>query len=73
MNQRVRDDWLHSKDRYDKVGRYTRQKIRFTTPFGDGEGELPVEAGRYRLIWAPVCPWAHRSVIVRSLLGLETL
>lgn len=33
--------------------------------------ELPVEAGRYRLLWAPVCPWAHRSIIVRKLLGLE--
>ena len=52
-------------------GKFIRQKNRFDTPFGDKEGELPVEANRYRLIWAPVCPWAHRSIIVRSLLGLE--
>jgi putative glutathione S-transferase len=52
-------------------GRFVRQKNRFTTPFGSGPGELPVEAGRYRLLWAPICPWAHRSVIVRRLLGLE--
>lgn len=52
-------------------GSFRRQKNRFTTPFGDGEGDLPVEAGRYRILWAPVCPWAHRSIIVRSLLGLE--
>ncbi len=50
-------------------GFFQRQKNKFTTPFG--EGGLPVEAGRYRLLWAPVCPWAHRSIIVRSLLGLE--
>ncbi|MGO2634346.1 MAG: glutathione S-transferase family protein [Galactobacter sp.] len=31
----------------------------------------PVEAGRYRLIAARACPWAHRTVIVRRLLGLE--
>ncbi|RLV56736.1 glutathione S-transferase family protein [Aeromicrobium phragmitis] len=31
----------------------------------------PVEAGRYRLIAAKACPWANRSIIVRSLLGLE--
>jgi putative glutathione S-transferase len=31
----------------------------------------PVEAGRYRLIAAKACPWATRSIIVRSLLGLE--
>ncbi|MBP1736234.1 MAG: putative glutathione S-transferase [Oscillospiraceae bacterium] len=52
-------------------GSFVRQKNRFTTPFGQGEGALPVEAGRYRLLWSPACPWAHRSVIVRSLLGLD--
>ena len=41
------------------------------TPFGDKEGELPVEKDRYRLLWAPVCPWANRSIIVRQLMGLE--
>ncbi|MGA8847125.1 MAG: glutathione S-transferase C-terminal domain-containing protein [Nocardioides sp.] len=39
---------------------------------GPVEGELwPVEAGRYRLIAAPACPWANRALIVRHLLGLE--
>lgn len=52
-------------------GAFVRQKNRFTTPFGDGENELPVEANRYRLLWAPICPWAHRAVIIRKLLGLE--
>ena len=52
-------------------GKFERQPNRFTTPFGTGEGELPVEAGRYRLLWAPVCPWANRSIIVRQLMGLE--
>lgn len=55
----------------DKKGKFIRQKNRFSTPFGNGVGELPVEASRYRLLWAPVCPWAHRSVIVRRVLGLE--
>ena len=31
----------------------------------------PVEPGRYRLVAAKACPWATRSIIVRSLLGLE--
>ncbi len=34
------------------------------------EREHPVEAGRYRLVVARACPWAHRSIIVRELLGL---
>lgn len=52
-------------------GRFVRQANRFTTPFGNEPGDLPVEPGRYRLLWAPICPWAHRAVIVRRLLGLE--
>jgi putative glutathione S-transferase len=52
-------------------GSFRRQPNRFVTAFGDGPGELPVEAGRYRLISSPVCPWAHRAVIVRRVLGLE--
>jgi glutathionyl-hydroquinone reductase len=31
----------------------------------------PVEPGRYRLVAARACPWATRSIIVRSLLGLQ--
>ncbi|WP_232549757.1 glutathione S-transferase family protein [Propioniciclava soli] len=36
-----------------------------------GEGDRPVEAGRYRLVAARACPWANRTLIVRRLLGLE--
>jgi putative glutathione S-transferase len=36
-----------------------------------GEGQWPVEAGRYRLVVARACPWANRALIVRRLLGLE--
>ncbi|MDO5737149.1 MAG: glutathione S-transferase family protein [Propionibacteriaceae bacterium] len=34
-------------------------------------GHHLVEPGRYRLVVARACPWAHRSTIVRELLGLE--
>ena len=37
----------------------------------DGGGDWPVAPGRYRLVVARACPWAHRSIIVRRLLGLE--
>jgi putative glutathione S-transferase len=52
-------------------GSFNRQINRFTTPFGNKSGELSIEAGRYRLLWSAACPWAHRSVIVRKILGLE--
>ena len=64
------DSLKHSNEHGDG-GKFVRQQNRFTTPFGDLEGELPVEANRYRIIWAPVCPWAHRTIIVRRLFGLE--
>ncbi|MDR1232059.1 MAG: glutathione S-transferase C-terminal domain-containing protein [Spirochaetaceae bacterium] len=54
-----------------KTGAFVRQTNRFTTPFGNGDGELPVEAGRYRLLWARICPWAHRQIIAFKLLGLD--
>ena len=53
------------------TGAFVRQENYFVTPFGDGEGELPIEPNRYRLIWTPLCPWATRQVIVFKLLGLE--
>ncbi len=37
----------------------------------EGGDDWPVEPGRYRLVVARACPWAHRSTIVRRLLGLE--
>jgi putative glutathione S-transferase len=64
------------------TGEFVRQPNRFngristssrSTP-GEGpdaNGLWPVEPGRYRLVVSLACPWAHRSVIVRKLLGLE--
>jgi putative glutathione S-transferase len=54
-------------------GAFVRQGNRFVAAFGDGDGELPVAAGRYRLLWARICPWAHRQVIVFRLLGLDAV
>ncbi len=36
-----------------------------------GTPEFPVEAGRYHLYVSLACPWAHRTIIVRKLKGLE--
>jgi len=52
-------------------GSFSRQKALFSIPFGSNPGELPIEKDRYRLIWAKPCPWSHRAVIVRKILGLE--
>lgn len=41
------------------------------TGLTEGAQAWPVEAGRYRLVAARACPWAHRAIIIRRLLGLE--
>ncbi|HEX3731303.1 MAG TPA: glutathione S-transferase C-terminal domain-containing protein, partial [Mycobacteriales bacterium] len=37
----------------------------------DGTSGWPAEPGRYRLVVSLACPWAHRSIIVRGMLGLS--
>lgn len=37
----------------------------------DGSSGFPAAPGRYHLYVSLACPWAHRAIIVRRLLGLE--
>jgi glutathionyl-hydroquinone reductase len=39
----------------------------------DGSSGFPAESGRYHLYVSLACPWAHRAIIVRRLLGLEAV
>lgn len=43
-------------------------RARVTVDAADG---WPVQAGRYRLVINRGCPWAHRVVLARELLGLH--
>ncbi len=53
-------------------GEFVRQPNRFTDRITrDGSSGYPAEPGRYVLYVSLACPWAHRSIIVRRLLGLE--
>ncbi len=55
-------------------GEFSRDERFITTRItADGRDGYPVEPGRYRLIVSRACPWANRSIIVRRLLGLETV
>lgn len=50
-------------------GEFQRQEDAFRRWVGR-DADLPVEDGRYHLYVSLACPWAHRTLIVRSLLGL---
>ena len=53
-------------------GAFVRQPYPFRDRItADGSSGFPAEAGRYHLYVSLACPWAHRAVIVRGLLGLE--
>ncbi len=53
-------------------GEFVRQKYSIRGRItADGSSGFPAEAGRYHLYVSLACPWAHRAIIVRRLLGLE--
>ncbi len=61
-------------------GRYIRRESQFrnwVTPDGapgpSGNGGFSAEAGRYHLYVSHACPWAHRTMIMRALKGLEDM
>ena len=57
---------------YVEAGAFERDTRYLTTRVtADGAEGYPVEPGRYRLVVSRACPWAHRAIIVRRLLGLE--
>lgn len=56
----------------DTRGRFVRQASRFREwVTADGSSRFPAEPGRYHLYVSRACPWAHRTIIVRMLKGLE--
>ncbi|HUL24926.1 MAG TPA: glutathione S-transferase family protein [Streptosporangiaceae bacterium] len=53
-------------------GSFQRPAYPFTGRVtADGSSGYRAEPGRYHLYVSLACPWAHRSVIVRRLMGLE--
>jgi len=56
----------------DGIGRFVRPDSIFRDwVTRDGSSGFKAEAGRYQLVTAPSCPWAHRTVLMRKLKGLD--
>jgi putative glutathione S-transferase len=58
--------------REERNGAFERQESRFRQwVTADGSSGFTPEAGRYHLYVCRACPWAHRTIIGRALMGLE--
>ena len=76
VDGRWQDKWYESS----KDGAFQREQAqrrnwvtRNGEPGPSGEGGFAAEAGRYHLYVSLACPWAHRTLILRKLKGLESL
>ncbi|MBM3268432.1 MAG: glutathione S-transferase C-terminal domain-containing protein [Candidatus Sericytochromatia bacterium] len=53
-------------------GRFVRQQDAFRGwVSADGSSGYPLESGRYHLYVSWACPWAHRTILARRLMGLD--
>jgi glutathionyl-hydroquinone reductase len=60
--------------RTDTDGAFVRAPTDFHGRISNDAGALhPAQAGRYHLYVSLACPWAHRTLIVRALKGLQTV
>jgi putative glutathione S-transferase len=65
------DVWYDTKK---SDGRFVRRDSQFRNwVTADGSSGFAAEPGRYHLYVSLACPWAHRTLIVRRLKGLEDL
>lgn len=76
VDGRWHDAWYDTRSTGGAFQRDTSRFRNWITPDGapgpTGEGGFPAASGRYHLYISLACPWAHRTLILRKLKGLET-
>jgi putative glutathione S-transferase len=77
VNGQWQDKWYDTDSSDGKFEREAAQLRNWITPDGSagktGEGGFKAEAGRYHLYVSLACPWAHRTLIFRTLKKLDEL
>lgn len=75
VNGTWHDNWYDTNSSGGAFKRTTAAFRNWITPDGSagpsGEGGFAAESGRYHLYVSYACPWAHRTLIFRSLKGLK--
>ncbi|WP_287130161.1 glutathione S-transferase family protein [Candidatus Cyanaurora vandensis] len=67
----VDGQWVNEERDRDAQGRFNRTQTQYRQRVGSAD--FPVVAGRYHLYVSLACPWAHRTLIMRALQGLEDI
>jgi len=71
------DKWYDTDSTGGRFERSAAQFRNWVTADGsagpDGQGGFAAEAGRYHLYVSLACPWAHRTLLIRKLKGLEAM
>ncbi len=76
MGKLINGKWVSSEEqtRISERGDFVRGVTKFRSAIrADGSTPHPPERGRYHLLVAHNCPWAHRAIIVRNLKGLQDI
>jgi len=72
MGRLIEGKWSTEWYSPDAQGRFIRGETKFRGRVTrDGSSGFDVRAGRYHLYVSLACPWAHRTLIVRSLMKLH--
>ncbi|WP_247729020.1 glutathione S-transferase family protein [Halovivax limisalsi] len=73
MNMLVDGEWrTDAFETTDESGSFERQTTSFRDRIRDDpDAQFQPEPGRYHLYVSYACPWAHRTLITRTLRGLE--
>lgn len=72
LGMMVEGKWTTEWNERDKSGKFNRTPTVFRDRItADGSSGFKAEAGRYHLYVCLACPWAHRTMIMRKLKGLE--
>ena len=72
LGMMIEGKWTTDRNDRDRIGKFHEKPTTFRDRVtADGKSGFKAEAGRYHLYVSLGCPWAHRTLIMRELKGLN--